>query len=110
MERDLGTLYRRLAYSDLYDAVADQRVFSRLLTAGWFPFVEILGAEFQTLANSCEAGFALDNEEAQLIAKFDFERLERSSSAGWLGHISLAKSRSYDLLSNLSRTATPCQF
>ena len=55
MQRDLGTLYRRLAHRDLYDAIADQATFSRLLAAGWFPFVEILGAEFQTLANSCEA-------------------------------------------------------
>jgi hypothetical protein len=77
MQRDLGTLYRRLAHRDLYDAIADQATFSRLLAAGWFPFVEILGAEFQTLANSCEAGFELDDEEAQLLAKFDAERLER---------------------------------
>lgn len=77
MQRDLGTLYRRLAHRDLYDAIADQATFSRLLAAGWFPFVEILGAEFQTLANSCEAGFEMDDEEAQLLSKFDAERLER---------------------------------
>jgi hypothetical protein len=77
MQRDLGTLYRRLAHRDLYDAIADHTVFSRLLTAGWFPFVEILGAEFRTFANSCEAGFDLDDEEAALLAKFDAERLER---------------------------------
>lgn len=51
MQRDLGTLYRRLAHRDLYDAIADRAVFSRLLTAGWFPFVEILGPKFQSLAN-----------------------------------------------------------
>jgi hypothetical protein len=77
MHRDLGTLYRRLAHRDLYDAIADRAVFSRLLTAGWFPFVEILGPEFQSLANRCEAGFELDDEEAKVLAKFDSERLER---------------------------------
>jgi hypothetical protein len=77
MQRDLGTLYRRLAHRDLYDAIADQATFSRLLAAGWFPFVEILGAEFQSLAKPSEAGFELGDEEAKLLAKFDTERLER---------------------------------
>jgi hypothetical protein len=77
MQRDLGTLYRRLAHRDLYDAIADRAVFSRLLIAGWFPFVEILGPEFQSLTNTCEAGFELDDEEAKVLAKFDSERLGR---------------------------------
>jgi hypothetical protein len=77
MQRDLGKLHRRLKYRDLYDAVADQTIFSRLVTAGWFPFVEILGTEFESLANSCEAGFELDDAEASILTKFDSERMER---------------------------------
>ena len=65
MQRDLGTLHRRLAYHILYDAIADHAVFSRIVAAGWFPFVEILGAEFRSLASSCEAGFELDDEESR---------------------------------------------
>ncbi|MBB4427608.1 hypothetical protein GGD66_006191 [Bradyrhizobium sp. CIR48] len=34
MQRDLGSLHRRLKYRDLYDAIADQAVFSRLVAAG----------------------------------------------------------------------------
>ncbi|WP_247541537.1 hypothetical protein [Bradyrhizobium sp. 168] len=77
MQRDLGTLYRRLKYRDLYDAIADQAVFSHLIAAGWFPFVEILGPEFQGLANSSEARFDLDDAEATILAKFDAEGIER---------------------------------
>lgn len=80
MQRDLGTLHRRLKYRDLYDAIADQAIFSRLVAAGWFPFVEILGSEFRSLANSSEAGFELDDEEARILAKFDSERIERMFS------------------------------
>ena len=76
MQRDLSTLHRRLAYRDLYDAIADQTAFSRLVAAGWFPFVEILGAEFRSLATTCEAGFELDEEDAKILAKFDAERVE----------------------------------
>ncbi len=77
MQRDLGTLHRRLKYRDLYDAIADQSVFSRLVAAGWFPFVEILGLEFQSLVDASEAGFDLDEEEGKILARFDAERIER---------------------------------
>lgn len=76
-ERTLGTLYRRLRYRHLYDTVANATVFGRLVDAGWFPFVEIIGSEFRALADAAEAGFSLDDAEADLVAKFDPERLER---------------------------------
>jgi hypothetical protein len=84
MERDLSTLYRRLKYRDLYDAVADKNVFDRLITAGWFPFVEILGAEFRQLANHCEAGFELEELETKLLAAFDAKRVEAMFKR-WMG-------------------------
>ncbi len=75
--RTLGTLYRSLKYRHLYDTVADEAVFGRLLEAGWFPFVEIIGRDFRELANCCEAGLELHDAETSLIAKFGPERLER---------------------------------
>ncbi|MBS3651947.1 hypothetical protein KEU06_25405 [Pseudaminobacter sp. 19-2017] len=83
MERDLGTLHRRLKYRDLYDAIADQNVFRRLIEAGWFPFVEILGREFRELTNNCEAGFELGEVEAKLLAAFDTKRVE-AMFARWM--------------------------
>lgn len=77
MQRDLGTLHRRLKYRDLYDAIADPTVYSRLLAAGWFPFVEILGLEFRSLVDASEAGFDLNEQEAKVLAAFDVARVER---------------------------------
>jgi hypothetical protein len=77
MQRDLGTLYRRLKYRDLYDAIADQAIFAELVAAGWFPFIEISKPEFQSLAKSCEARFDLNDEETKILANFDSERVER---------------------------------
>lgn len=76
MERDLGTLYRRIKYRDFYEAISDESVFGPLVEAGWFPFVEILGAEFRSFLKHCEAGFGLDEIEVKLITAFDEERLE----------------------------------
>ncbi|WP_439548840.1 hypothetical protein [Falsiroseomonas sp.] len=76
-ERTLGTLFRKLRYRHLYDIVADAAVFGRLVEAGWFPFAEIVGAEFKALANAAEAAFSFDEAERELLAKFDAARLER---------------------------------
>jgi len=73
----LGTLYRNLRYRHLYDALADEVVFSRLVQAGWFPFVEILPGEFRELLDCCEASFDLSEPEATLVAKFDDARLDQ---------------------------------
>jgi hypothetical protein len=77
MERDLGTLHRRLRYREVYDAIGNSAVFERLMHAGWFPFAEIIGAEFLRLAQHCEVDFGLDQFESELGEKFDAERLER---------------------------------
>lgn len=89
VSRILGTLYRNLKYRHLYDVIADQTVFDRLVGAGWFPFVEIIGREFQDLASCCEAGFDLGDAEAKLVAKFHRERLDRMLSR-WVAKPHLA--------------------
>jgi hypothetical protein len=73
----LGTLYRELRYKHLYDAISEQAVFDKLLTAGWFPFAEIITAEFRDLLHHCEAGFNVGEVEGKIIAKFDDARMQR---------------------------------
>jgi len=73
----LGTLYRKLRYKHLYDAISEQAVFDKLLSAGWFPFVEIITTEFSDLLHHCEAGFNVGEVEDKIIAKFDDARMQR---------------------------------
>lgn len=72
----LGTLYRELRYKHLYDALKKPEVFDRLITAGWFPFAEIITAEFSELLRHCEAGFEVGEIEDRIIAKFDDARMQ----------------------------------
>lgn len=73
----LGTLYRELRYKHLYDALFNSKaVFDRLLSAGWFPFAEIVTAEFKDLLNHSEAGFDVGEIEDKIIAKFDDARMQ----------------------------------
>lgn len=71
----LGSLHRTLRYRHLYQAVNDPAIFGPLLTAGWFPFVEIITGEFRDLAVYAEAGFEIAEVEPKIIAAFDATRL-----------------------------------
>lgn len=73
----LGALYRQLRYRHLYDALNHQVTFERLIAAGWFPFIEIISAEFKRLLDHCEAGFDFPDIEDEIIAKFDDARMTR---------------------------------
>lgn len=72
----LGTLYRNLRYKRLYDAISQQPVFDKLLTTGWFPFAEIITAEFSDLLNHHESGFNVDEIETNILSKFDNARVQ----------------------------------
>lgn len=72
----LGTLYRELRYRHVYEAIGDPALFEKLVTAGWFPFVEIVTAEFKALQKHCEAGFDVTDIEGEIVAKFDSARLQ----------------------------------
>ena len=73
----LGTLYRQLRYKQLYDALGEPALFDRLVARGWFPFVEIITAEFKDILHHCEAGFDLAEIEEKVVAGFDVARTER---------------------------------
>ncbi|CAJ3477300.1 Uncharacterised protein [Burkholderia pseudomallei] len=71
----LGTLHRMLHYRHLYQAVNDPEIFDPLLTAGWFPFVEIINTEFRDLARHIEAEDDIAEIEAKIVDAFDAARL-----------------------------------
>lgn len=71
----LGTLHRRLRYRHLYETVTNPTVFDSLVAAGWFPFVEIITAEFRDLAQQAEAGFDVAEIEPKIISTFNAARL-----------------------------------
>lgn len=83
MIKDLGTLQRTLRYRHLYDVLVDQSLFEKLVSAGWFPFVEVI-SEFKRLSNAAEAGFDLADAEAEICAKFTRERLD-AMFIRWMG-------------------------
>ena len=66
-----------MRYADLYAALAHAPTFRVLVSAGWFPFLELMSGEFRTLLDMQEAGFGLPEAEAALVSGFDAPRVDR---------------------------------
>jgi len=76
-ERSMGSLVRQMRYADLYASLADGPLFERIVASGWFPFLELMQGEFQSLAYMLESNLPLEYAEANLLAKFDNDRVDR---------------------------------
>lgn len=85
MGREIGALYRNLAYRHLYDAVRDVAAMAALTAAGWFPFIDIAGGEFADLARAYGVGVGVDVAEAAVVAAYDDARIDRLRDR-WLAH------------------------
>lgn len=75
-ERTLGTLLRDLRYRHIYDALGSSVLFTRLVSAGWFPFVEIISHEIKDLLQHLEADFDLAELEQDILNSFDEARMQ----------------------------------
>jgi hypothetical protein len=87
MERSLGRLYRRLLFEDLYEAIESETVFSTLTASGWFPFIEIIGGEFEPLLKAYKNEFNIDEEVRKLVARFDAARIDAIGDRWWNGSL-----------------------
>ena len=83
MEFDLGALYRRLQFQALYEALADQATVNRMIKAGWFPFIEVIGGDFDPLLKAYQSEFDIENNEKKLVEKFTPERIDKIGERWW---------------------------
>jgi hypothetical protein len=70
MERSLGELYRYLSFEEVYVALGTPVLVERLTRNGWFPFVELLGGDFEKLLKAYRLDFNVAGEEAALLKAF----------------------------------------
>ena len=86
---ELGTCYRKIKYYSLYSFLSTENNFDRLLARGWFPFVQLLGNEFDQLR------WSLDHDdpkeitiaENSVIESFTQERIDNFTTYWWRNEI-----------------------
>ena len=80
----LGDLYRYLSFQEVYDTLESETRFKEMVDDGWFPFVEILGADYEGLATSYENGRPTSNHDVEiLLKKFDEARVKGMTEKWW---------------------------
>lgn len=79
----IGLGMRRLLFEQLYQTVADERVLGAMTAKGWFPFNELIGAEFDDLQRAFANDFNIEAVEASLVGKFTPERLNLLLERWW---------------------------
>lgn len=83
MYSDLGTLYRYLSFQDVYKTLEAKTQFEEIMKDGWFPFIELIGAEFKTLSNIYQNKFDFENRITKLVGGFDRTRIEKIANKWW---------------------------
>ena len=84
MQTQLGRLYRYLAFQYVYQSLESEPIFQKMVSDGWFPFVEILGNEYKTLFETYQnEKFTYDDEVKVLLENFDETRLKKITDKWW---------------------------
>ena len=80
----LGRLYRYLSFQSVYQSLESETHFRQMVNDGWFPFIEILGEEYKTLALTYQnEKFTYDDTVRELLDKFDEARVKRMTEKWW---------------------------
>lgn len=75
MEKTLGRLSRTLNFYDKYAALSDPAYFEALISAGWFPFLEMPSDEFASIYGSLKSGNDIEVCGKAILGNFKSERV-----------------------------------
>jgi hypothetical protein len=81
--KDLGRYFRRLSFYDEYATLEDSELFGRLFADGWFPFMEIIGGEFDTLADAYRQADKAPGLYSDFLTTFNEDRILKISERWW---------------------------
>ncbi len=83
MEVSIGSLYRYLSFHHVYKVLESGAQFKEMTEDGWFPFVELLGRDYERLAEAYQTKFDFDNMIARVVDSFSKERITEITARWW---------------------------
>lgn len=87
MELDLGKSYRYLSFQYVYEVLENETQFKEMIEDGWFPFIEIIGAEYKSLNEAYQNKFHFEDTIDKIVSNFDKARIERITNRWWRNKI-----------------------
>jgi hypothetical protein len=83
LSHDLGSHYRYLAFQELYSIVENKPLFEPMLVDGWFPFIQLLGGDFEDLAKRYAHKLDLPSDLPVFLSRFDRGRIYSFANRWW---------------------------
>lgn len=77
LEIGIARLFRYLTFEECYATLSNEDAKNSLIKEGWFPFVELLGDQFDRLAISYSACFSVSGAHQPILSSFYNSRIER---------------------------------
>jgi hypothetical protein len=81
--KDLGRYYRFLLFQNEYSIIANNVLFNQLLADGWFPFIQLIGSDYEKIATAFTDGIHRDRLLEELVIKFDKKRIMSFVNYWW---------------------------
>ncbi|MCH8801167.1 MAG: hypothetical protein IH963_09685 [Chloroflexi bacterium] len=80
----IGDLYRYLSFFNVYRLLeTENKQFHEMQQDGWFPFIEMLPDEFNSLARAYENKFDFENQVNKILDRFDEARIREITDRWW---------------------------
>jgi hypothetical protein len=91
MQTELGALYRYLSFQYVYDVLDSKSHFDKLLSDGWFPFIELLGPDFKEISEAYRKSSNPKDRVKKVVNNFNKERIDKVSAKWWKKQLFLDK-------------------
>ena len=79
----IASLYKRLMFEYIYLTLESKIEFMKMMIDGWFPFIELLGEEFDELKDIYSDELDHENRKNFFIAAFDKSRIDSITFKWW---------------------------
>jgi hypothetical protein len=83
LSHDLGSYYRYLSFQELYSILENKPLFEPMFADGWFPFIQLLGGDFEELAKCYEHKSNLSSDLSVFLSRFDRKRIYSFAGRWW---------------------------
>jgi len=83
LKKELGYYYKRLLYYDLYSFIENDNNFDTLVKDGWFPFIRLIGKNFDKIMQYYKEGKKNNFQIDELIAEYTKEKIESFTQYWW---------------------------
>jgi hypothetical protein len=83
LSHDLGSYYRYLTFQELYSILENNPLFETMFSDGWFPFIQLLGGDFEEIAKYYKHDVNLFSDLSIFLSRFDRKRIYSFAERWW---------------------------